>query len=100
MADARDKLAQIAKLSDARLKLQKLRASNVKKVNPTIISRKTGHTGRITLSTNKSTQNQRSLPSFIPPLSRSLSYKPPPISEPHYIDEMIMGYNNGKYIFL
>ncbi|XP_011494593.1 PREDICTED: polymerase delta-interacting protein 3-like [Ceratosolen solmsi marchali] len=96
ITDARDKLAQIAKQSDARLKLQKLRASNSKKLDPTSISRKPGRSGRISLTTNKlpSSHIPHSLPpAFIPPPSRSLSYRPPPIPESHYVNDMIMNYD-------
>jgi hypothetical protein len=99
ITDARDKLAQIAKQSDARLKLQKLRATNSKKLDPSTIVRKSGRSGRISLTTNKlpPPHISHSLPpSFIPPPSRNLSYRPPPIPESHYVNEMIMNYD-GKY---
>lgn len=100
IADARDKLAQIAKQSDARLKLQKLRATNPKKLDPPNISRKTGRNGRMSLSTNKPLPPHapRSLPpSFIPPPARSMGYRPPPIPESHYVNEMMMSYNDGMF---
>ncbi|XP_008548717.1 uncharacterized protein LOC103572087 isoform X1 [Microplitis demolitor] len=66
LTDARDKLAEIAKQSDARLKLEKLRA-NFKKTPVSSsfrgnISRKAGRNGKLLLTTNK-----------IPPLLGSLS---------------------------
>ncbi|XP_001600231.2 polymerase delta-interacting protein 3 [Nasonia vitripennis] len=99
IADARDKLAQIAKQSDARLKLQKLRATNTKKIDSTIISRKTGRNGRMSLSTNKPLPPHapRSLPpTFIPPPARTMGYRPPPGPESHYVNEMIMTYNDVR----
>lgn len=97
ITDARDKLAQIAKQSDARLKLQKLRATNSKKLDPISNSRKAGRSGRISLSTNKLIPSQipHSLPAtFIPPPSRTLSYRPPSIPESHYVNEMIVNYDD------
>ncbi|XP_014210353.1 uncharacterized protein LOC106640740 isoform X2 [Copidosoma floridanum] len=96
MVDARDKLAQMARLSDARLKLQKLRAARSKKVDPVSMSRKTGCTGQISLSTNKLTVPRipRTVSSFVPLHSRPLNYRPTMIPEAHYVNEMIVGYNN------
>ncbi|XP_067013669.1 polymerase delta-interacting protein 3 [Anabrus simplex] len=60
LTDARDKLVEIAKKSDARLKLEKLRESRMQgnlgsKLPRTgmNITRRTGRNGQITLSTNK-----------------------------------------------
>lgn len=105
IADARDKLAQLAKQSDARLKLQKLRATNPKKGDSTNISRKPGRNGRMALSTNKPHSQpgprnnvpRNMTPAFIPPPSRPMSYRPPAIPEQHYVNEMLMNYNNVKY---
>ncbi|PNF26710.1 hypothetical protein B7P43_G03372 [Cryptotermes secundus] len=58
LIDARDKLAEIAKQTDARLKLDKLRenrsnsSSNLSRVGASI-TRRTGRNGQISLSTNK-----------------------------------------------
>ncbi|KAJ4441598.1 uncharacterized protein [Periplaneta americana] len=58
LTDARDKLAEIAKQTDARLKLDKLRenrnvgGSNLARVGASI-TRRTSRNGQITLSTNK-----------------------------------------------
>ncbi|KAJ9593033.1 hypothetical protein L9F63_015302 [Diploptera punctata] len=59
LTDARDKLAEIAKQTDARVKLEKLRENRsnpsgvkVSRVGSTI-TRRTGRNGQITLSTNK-----------------------------------------------
>ncbi|XP_058800306.1 polymerase delta-interacting protein 3-like [Phymastichus coffea] len=98
IGDAREKLAQIAKQSDARLKLEKLRATTTKK-DLASISRKTGRNGRISLTTNKPpppVHIPRSMPpAFIPPPVRTLSYRPPPpISEPQYMNAMLRTYAN------
>ncbi|KAH0553239.1 hypothetical protein KQX54_000859, partial [Cotesia glomerata] len=54
LTDARDKLAEIAKQSDARLKLEKLRSGFKKPGNSFgTISRKSGRNGKLQLSTNK-----------------------------------------------
>ena len=98
ITDARDKLAQIAKQSDARLKLQKLRSTQPKKGESANISRKTGRNGRIGLSTNKPLPPHvpRSLPpGFMPPPSRGMSYRPP-LPESHYVNNMMMSYGDGK----
>lgn len=103
IADARDKLAQIAKQSDARLKLQKLRATNPKKIDPASISRKTGRNGRMLLSTNKPppTHAPRSLPpAFMQPPARTMSYRPTSIPDQHYVNEMMMSYSDSKFQFL
>lgn len=101
IGDAREKLAQIAKQSDARLKLEKLRATTNKK-DLAGISRKTGRNGRISLTTNKPLPPHipRSLPpAFVSPPVRTMSYRPPPpIVEPHYVNQMIRTYADGMYI--
>ncbi|XP_011866648.1 PREDICTED: uncharacterized protein LOC105561356 isoform X2 [Vollenhovia emeryi] len=100
LTDARDKLAEIAKQSDARLKLDKIRASHYKKIDTLSgISRKTGRNGRLSLSTNKvSHLMQHVLPpnipnNYMPPPTRAVGYRPP-ISEPHYLGDMSMDYTD------
>ncbi|XP_018403278.1 PREDICTED: uncharacterized protein LOC108780163 isoform X2 [Cyphomyrmex costatus] len=100
LTDARDKLAEIAKQSDARLKLDKLRASHYKKIDAlSSISRKTGRNGRLSLSTNKMPPlMQHVLPSNIPnnymqPSTRTVGYRPP-LAESHYIGDMSMDYTD------
>lgn len=61
LTDARDKLAEIAKKSDAREKLEKLRQKRSKgrpgsQVNANI-TRRTNHNGQVTLSTNKNRES-------------------------------------------
>ncbi|XP_011051382.1 PREDICTED: uncharacterized protein LOC105144274 isoform X1 [Acromyrmex echinatior] len=100
LTDARDKLAEIAKQSDARLKLDKIRASHYKKIDTQLsgISRKTGRNGRLSLSTNKMPSlMQHVLPSNMPtnymqPSTRTVGYRPP-LAEP-YIGEMNMDYTD------
>lgn len=103
MTDARDKLAEIAKQSDARIKLDKIRASQYK-INAQLpgISRKTGRNGRLSLSTNKVPPLMpHVLPpnmpnNYMPPPTRAVGYRPPaPLSEPHYLGDMSMDYTNG-----
>ncbi|KAL0125690.1 hypothetical protein PUN28_004633 [Cardiocondyla obscurior] len=100
LTDARDKLAEIAKQSDARLKLDKIRASHYKKIDPLSgISRKTGRNGRLSLSTNKVPHlMQHVLPpnipnNYIPPSPRAVGYRPP-LAEPPYLTDMSMDYAN------
>ncbi|CAG5090926.1 Similar to POLDIP3: Polymerase delta-interacting protein 3 (Homo sapiens), partial [Cotesia congregata] len=72
LTDARDKLAEIAKQSDARLKLEKLRSGFKKPGNSFgTISRKSGRNGKLQLSTNK-----------IPPLLGNLAPYPLPGAGP------------------
>lgn len=103
LTDARDKLAEIAKQSDARLKLDKIRASQYKKIDTIAgISRKTGRNGRLSLSTNKiPSLPSHPLPlmsnSYAPPATRVIGYRPPPVSEPLYLGD-VMDYNNGMSI--
>ncbi|XP_011311937.1 uncharacterized protein [Fopius arisanus] len=88
LTDARDKLAQIAKQSDARLKLEKLRATHKTLAMMPTISRKTGRNGKISLSTNRN-------PPLIPSYDSQLPYNPPPrvvgyrgsLGESSYIDQ-------------
>lgn len=102
LTDARDKLAEIAKQSDARLKLDKIRASHYKKIDAQLsgISRKTGRNGRLSLSTNKVPPlMQHVLPpnmpnNYLPPPTRAVGYRPP-LSEPHYLGDMSMDYTDG-----
>lgn len=101
LTDARDKLAEIAKQSDARLKLDKIRASHYKKIDTQLsgISRKTGRNGRLSLSTNKVPHLQHVLPPNIPnnymqPPTRTVGYRPP-LSESHYLGDMSMDYTDG-----
>lgn len=99
LTDARDKLAEIAKQSDARLKLDKIRASQLKRIDPQVsgISRKTGRNGRLSLSTNKIPPIMpHVMPpnNYIPPPTRAIGYRPPPLAEPHYPGEMPIDYNN------
>lgn len=102
LTDARDKLAEIAKQSDARLKLDKLRATHLKKNDAPIggISRKTSRNGRISLTTNKIPPLVSHIPpqNYMPPPTRSIGYRQP-LPEPHYMDEMPMDYNDGKTFF-
>ncbi|XP_018314778.1 polymerase delta-interacting protein 3 isoform X1 [Mycetomoellerius zeteki] len=101
LTDARDKLAEIAKQSDARLKLDKIRASHYKKIDAQLssISRKTGRNGRLSLSTNKMPSlMQHVLPSNMPnnymqSSTRTVGYRPP-LAEPHYIGDMNMDYTD------
>ncbi|XP_024889013.1 uncharacterized protein LOC112465616 isoform X2 [Temnothorax curvispinosus] len=100
LTDARDKLAEIAKQSDARLKLDKIRASHYKKIDALSgISRKTGRNGRLSLSTNKVPHlMQHVLPpnipnNYIPPPTRAVGYRPS-FSEPHYLGDMSMDYTD------
>ncbi|XP_076182808.1 uncharacterized protein LOC143154757 isoform X2 [Ptiloglossa arizonensis] len=103
LTDARDKLAEIAKQSDARLKLDKIRASQLKKVESQLpgISRKTGRNGRLSLSTNKMPSIvPHSIPpnipnNYMPPPTRTVGYRPPPLAEPHYMGDMNMDYNDA-----
>lgn len=102
LTDARDKLAEIAKQSDARLKLDKIRASQYKKIDAQLsgISRKTGRNGRLSLSTNKVPPLMpHVLPpnipnNYMPPPTRAVGYRPAPLTEPHYIGDMSMDYTN------
>ena len=102
LTDARDKLAEIAKQSDARLKLDKIRASQLKKIEPQLpgISRKTGRNGRLSLSTNKMPpiMPHAIAPNisnnYMPPPTRAVGYRPPPLAEPHYMGDMNMDYND------
>ena len=97
LTDARDKLAEIAKQSDARLKLDKIRASQFKKMDVQLsgISRKTGRNGRLSLSTNKVPPLMpHVLPPNIPAPTRVVGYRPPSLSEPHYLGDMSMDYND------
>ncbi|XP_033229846.1 uncharacterized protein LOC117181363 [Belonocnema kinseyi] len=101
LTDARDKLAEIAKQSDARLKLDKLRATHLKKNDPFLgISRKTGRNGRISLSTNKIPQFNpivHPVPAaYRPPPSRTVGFRPP--LEPHYVENISMDYNDDYLI--
>ncbi|KAF7996047.1 hypothetical protein HCN44_009832 [Aphidius gifuensis] len=121
LTDARDKLAEIAKQSDARLKLEKLRASNVNKQNKKLIgiSRNTGRNGKLTLSTNKlstlspmnnyknslinhySRQKQQAHHHELQQhqLPRSVSYRRD-LDDPHYnsMNDMSMDYINDNYL--
>lgn len=102
LTDARDKLAEIAKQSDARLKLDKIRASQYKKIDAQLtgISRKTGRNGRLSLSTNKVPPLMpHALPpnipnNYMPPPTRAVGYRPA-LSESHYLGDMSMDYTNG-----
>jgi len=103
LTDARDKLAEIAKQSDARLKLDKIRASQYKKIDAHLsgISRKTGRNGRLSLSTNKVPHLMQHVLSpnipnnYMPPSTRTVGYRPP-LADPHYLGEMGMDYTDGK----
>lgn len=101
LTDARDKLAEIAKQSDARIKLDKIRASHYKKQDAQLsgISRKTGRNGRLSLSTNKAPPM---MPHVLPPSVPNnyvpqvvVGYRPPPMTESHYMGDMNMDYNDG-----
>ncbi|XP_032667808.1 nucleolin 2-like [Odontomachus brunneus] len=100
LTDARDKLAEIAKQSDARLKLDKIRASQYKKIDAQLpgISRKTGRNGRLSLSTNKAPpMMSHVLPpnvpnNYIPQVV--VGYRPPPMPDTPYLGDMNMDYNN------
>ncbi|XP_066598430.1 polymerase delta-interacting protein 3-like [Prorops nasuta] len=99
LTDARDKLAEIAKQTDARLKLDKIRASQLKKNEAPLpgISRKTGRNGRISLTTNKVPPIMTHVMppnNYMPPSTRQVGYRPTPISEAHYMPEMSMDYND------
>lgn len=102
LTDARDKLAEIAKQSDARLKLDKIRASHYKKLDAPFsgISRKTGRNGRLSLSTNKPPPLvTHVLPNmsnnYIPPPTTVVNYRPPRSAEVHYLEDMDIDYNDG-----
>lgn len=100
LTDARDKLAEIAKQSDARLKLDKIRASHLKRIETQVpgISRKTGRNGRLSLSTNKiPPMMPHVMPpnNYMPPPSRTIGYRPPSLTESHYSGEMPIDYNDG-----
>ena len=104
LTDARDKLAEIAKQSDARLKLDKLRATQVKKFESQLtgISRKTGRNGKISLTTNKIPPLVSHAPvqNFMLPPPRTVGYKSAMV-DPHYIvDDLSMDYNDGKIVLL
>ncbi|XP_015110249.1 uncharacterized protein LOC107036656 [Diachasma alloeum] len=98
LTDARDKLAQIAKQSDARLKLEKLRATH-KPPSLATISRKTGRNGKISLSTNR-------IPPLVPSYDSQLPYNVPPrivgyrgsLGEPSYMENMSMDYQDDSYM--
>ncbi|XP_051159912.1 polymerase delta-interacting protein 3-like [Leptopilina boulardi] len=97
MTDARDKLAQIAKQSDARLKIDKLRATQLKKIDPFLsIARKTGRNGRISLSTNKLSQFNdisHNVPNtYVQSPRRTVGYRSP--LEPHYVDNISIDYDD------
>lgn len=100
LTDARDKLAEIAKQSDARLKLDKIRASQFKKIEAQIpgISQKTGRNGRLSLSTNKIPPIMpHNVPpsisnNYMPPPSRAVGYRPPPLADSHYMGNMNMDF--------
>ncbi|XP_046421789.1 uncharacterized protein [Neodiprion pinetum] len=99
LTDARDKLAQIAKQSDARLKLDKLRATHLKTVDLPLsgISRQTGLNGRITLTTNKlhnKTMHPIPATNYLAPGSRAMEYRAPPMVETSYADDMEMNFND------
>ncbi|XP_076755312.1 uncharacterized protein LOC143426071 [Xylocopa sonorina] len=102
LTDARDKLAEIAKQSDARLKLDKIRASQFKKIETQIpgISRKTGRNGRLSLSTNKMPPIMpHTIPpnipnNYMPPPTRTVGYRPPPLAESHYMGDMNMDFTD------
>lgn len=101
MTDARDKLAEIAKQSDARLKIDKLRATQLKKIDPFLsIARKTGRNGRISLTTNKISQFNdisHSVPNtFVQQSRRTVGFRPP--LEPHYVNNISMEFDDGKNI--
>lgn len=98
LTDARDKLAQIAKQSDARLKLDKIRATQMSQ--DAGIARRTGRNGQVSLSTNN-------LPPMMPPIlpsnyggqpapMRSANYRPA-VSQPplDYMD-----YDDGNFFAL
>lgn len=100
LTDARDKLAQIAKQSDARLKLDKLRATHSKPIESPLtgIYRQTGINGRISLTTNKAhhkPQHQVPTANYLPPSTRSIGYRAMPMVEPSYVDEMEVNFNDG-----
>lgn len=98
LTDARDKLAEIAKQSDARLKLDKIRASQHKKINAQFP--KLSRNDRLALSTNKAPPlMSHTFPSnmsnnYMQPSSRATGYRPPPppISESHYLADRNMDY--------
>ena len=102
LTDARDKLAEIAKQTDARLKLDKIRASQLKKIETQIpgISRKAGRNGRLSLSTNKippimpPAMPQNIPNNYMPPPTRTVGYRPPALAESHYMGDMNMDYND------
>ncbi|XP_012264492.1 uncharacterized protein LOC105690915 [Athalia rosae] len=103
LTDARDKLAQIAKQFDARLKLDKLRATHLKLIDSpqTGISRQTSLNGRITLTTNKThnkTPHQIPAPNYLNPGPRNMGYRAPPMVEAPYMDEMEINYNDDYMI--
>ncbi|KAI4481206.1 PREDICTED: polymerase delta-interacting protein 3-like [Polistes canadensis] len=99
LTDARDKLAEIAKQSDARLKLDKIRASQLKRIETQVpgISRKTGRNGRLSLSTNKIPPLMpHVMPpnNYMPSPSRTIGYRTPSLSESHYPGEMPIDYSD------
>ncbi|KAF7386494.1 hypothetical protein HZH68_013626 [Vespula germanica] len=103
LTDARDKLAEIAKQSDARLKLDKIRASHLKRIETQVpgISRKTGRNGRLSLSTNKiPPMMPHVMPpnNYMPPPSRTIGYRPPSLVESHYSGEMPIDYNDDYVV--
>ncbi|XP_034942092.1 polymerase delta-interacting protein 3-like [Chelonus insularis] len=104
LTDARDKLAEIAKQSDARLKLEKLRATSLKKINPPFsgITRKTGRSGRLTLSTNKIAplmSTHLPVSNYTVPNTRVSKYQTS-FSEPHgyTMDDVVMDYSNDAFM--
>ena len=92
LTDARDKLAEKAKQIDARLKLDKLRASHFKKDNLPMpgISRKTGKNGRITLTTNNGIMlNARAAAGPLPSHVQNMVYPSPVVpNETQYVTNM------------
>ena len=88
----------MAKQSDARLKLQKLRSNNPKAPELVSASRKNGRPSRFNLPTSKVSQQRlggrTSASSFLTQQSRNMNYRLPQTVQPRYANNLL-NYNDG-----
>ncbi|KAL7305217.1 hypothetical protein TKK_0002603 [Trichogramma kaykai] len=91
ITDARDKLAQIAKQSDARLKLQKLRASNPKKIVSQNQVHKPIRNGHASVVSSKYPPMHAPRPVTVD-TQRTVNYRPPVSPDPQFFNDMLMNY--------